>query len=214
MTWGSACLAGLLSASGSASADAPSHSSANLERGFWLRSEMGWGSGTIHREHNSEPIDQTLESDGPTLALGIGYAPARWLAVGFHGDLSIAQATLETPTNKLQLLRTNAFTGVGVQLYPFEEFGLNFGLAGGWAFAYMDDSVDASLMMGPGLSVILGLDSRILQVRQGTGEKQTGARVAGKLLGAGIRFDWAPRVESDDYAGNAHMVSFVLTGTL
>lgn len=185
----------------------------NLDPGLWLRAEVGFGTSTVHREHNSLPILQTSTAEVPVFGLGIGYVPAPWIAVGFVGNLARTTTTLESAGDKNRLATTTALAGVGAHLYPFDSLGLSFALAGGWGFAYLDNSVNSSLMMGPGISAAIGFDGRITQTRSWGGQK-LGEAASSQLFGAALRFDVAPSVKGEDFEGHAYTLAFVLGATL
>ncbi len=181
-----------------------------LEEGLWFRAELGWSDNVVHRERDG--IDQTMSTDSPAFALRFGYAPASWIALGFVVDYAASVSDFESADRKTHTNVTNALTGGGARIYPF-DFGLSFELAGGWAFAYLNDGVDTSLMMGPGFSASIGVDQRIFGPRNWRNDP-LGEDAASQLAGVGLRVDGAPWVKGEDYEGHAYSVSIVAAGTL
>jgi len=182
-----------------------------LEEGFWLRAELGWATNNVvHRELGG--VDQTMNTDSPSFALRLGYAPASWIALGFVGDYAASLTDVESAEHKTHTNITTALAGGGARIYPF-DFGFSFELAGGWAFAYLNDGTETSLMMGPGFSASIGVDQRIFGPRNWHNEP-LGQDAASQLLGMALRLDLAPSVKGEDYEGNAHSISFVVAGTL
>lgn len=198
-------------------APAAADTTMGLHPGFWLRGGVGFdGTNTLHLIAPGGGPDTTLTFTGATaLDLGIGYAPAHWIAVGAVGSINDASLNVKTGGLSTNTELTYLSPMLGARIYPFRSLGLNVGVGGGWSWALADAAGLPSSTSGPAWSASIGFDDRILSSRSWLGNKHSGMSLLGeRLWGVSLRFDDSPALKGSNWTGSAWDLSVMLTATL